>query len=184
MNTPPQKEKSGGRRHFIRKLVLVSICLCVFVAGAWWFAKQKAAHERARWKRTAIERLAGLSPNNEEIRREIEALKTGLKRGWTHDHVLMMKNGEHIIYAYRHGRNSSFDHLFLGHGSDGRWLHSSYHFCNSMVMLNSDDAPGSITEFAQSYSAREFDGKSDECLQRTWNGTFSRMNRSNANRDE
>ena len=95
-----------------------------------------------------------------------------------------MTNGEYIIYASRHGRNSGFDHLFLGHGSDGRWLYSSYHFCNSMTMLNSDDDPGSITEFVKRYSAREFDGKSDECLQRTWDGTFSRMDRTNVNRDE
>ena len=45
-----------------------------------------------------------------------------------------MTNGEYIVYAYRHGANNGFvDHLFLGHGSDGRWLYSTYHFCNSKV---------------------------------------------------
>jgi len=28
--------------------------------------------------------------------------------------------------------------------------------------------PGSIAEFATRYSAREFDGRSDECLKETW----------------
>ena len=46
---------------------------------------------------------------------------------------VLMTNGEHIIYECRHGANIYFPpHLFLGHCSDGRWLYSSYHFCNSM----------------------------------------------------
>ena len=31
-----------------------------------------------------------------------------------------------------------------------------------------DEPPGSITEFATKYAAHEFDGKSDECLKKTW----------------
>jgi hypothetical protein len=44
----------------------------------------------------------------------------------------------------------------------------NYHFCNSMAMIRGDDPPRSIAEFATIYSAREFDGKSDECLRHTW----------------
>jgi len=79
-----------------------------------------------------------------------------------------MTNGEYIIYAFWHGANSGFvDHLFLGHCSDGRWLYSTYHFCNHMAGADADP-PGSINEFAATYSAREFDGKSDMCLKHTW----------------
>jgi len=79
-----------------------------------------------------------------------------------------MTNGEYLVYASRHGFNSGFvDHLFLAHGSDGRWYYSTYHFCNSMVGADVDP-PGSITEFASKYAAREFDGKSDVCLLHTW----------------
>ena len=86
-----------------------------------------------------------------------------------HDQVLLMTNGEFVIYASRHGANNGFvDHLFLGHCSDGRWLYSTFHFCNSMAMIRGEDPPGSIAEFAKRYSAREFDGKSDKCLQHTW----------------
>lgn len=80
-----------------------------------------------------------------------------------------MTNGEFIVYAYRHGANNGFiDHLFLGHGSDGRSLYSNYHFCNSRAMIRADEPPASIAEFAKRYAAREFDGKSDACLQHTW----------------
>jgi hypothetical protein len=176
MSALAQSEKSDRPRRVIRILV-VSLSILLFLvaslAGVWWLAKQKAARERAQWKGPALERLAGLSTTNEEVRRELDELKAGptpnIDFGWAHEHVLLMTNGECIIYAYRHGANNGFvDHLFLGHGSDGRWVYSTYHFCNSMAMLRQDDAPGSIAEFAKRYSAHEFDGKSDECLQHTW----------------
>jgi hypothetical protein len=138
------------------------------IAGVLWFAKARAARERALWKGPALERLAATSNASEKVRQELEELKAGSNLDWTHDNVLLMTNGEYIVYAYRHGRNSGFvDHLFLGRGSDGRWLYSTFHFCNSMVGAD-QDAPGSIDEFAEAYSARTFNGKSDECLKRTW----------------
>jgi hypothetical protein len=151
-------------------ILLLLVCL---LGSVWWVAKVKATHARAQWKEPALERLAGLSITNEAIRRELDELKENpnpdFDLGWTHDQVLLMTNGESIIYAFRHGANNGFvDHLFLGRGSDGRWLYSTYHFCNRMAGVRGDDPPGSIAEFAERYSAREFDGKSDACLQRTW----------------
>jgi hypothetical protein len=148
---------------------LVIICLA---CGAWWLARHKSERKRVQWKGPALERLASLSTTNEQIRQELDALKAtntnNTEVGWVHEHVLCMTNGEHIIYEYRHGANIYFPpHLFLGRCSDGRWLYSSYHFCNSMNMVRFDEPPGSIAEFAKRYSAREFDGKSDECLKMT-----------------
>ena len=37
-----------------------------------------------------------------------------------------------------------------------------------MVGLMAEDAPGSIAEFTNRYALREFDGKSDVCLEKTW----------------
>jgi len=80
-----------------------------------------------------------------------------------------MTNDEYMVYAWRHGFNNGLvDHLFLAHGSDGRWYYSSFHFCGNMAGVMADDPPGSIKEFALRYEVREFDGKSDVCLQRTW----------------
>ncbi len=64
-----------------------------------------------------------------------------------------MTNGEYIVYDYWHGANNGFvDHLFLGHSSDGRWLYSTYHFCNHMAMVVGDEPPGSNAEFAKRYA--------------------------------
>jgi hypothetical protein len=114
-----------------------------------------------------------MSITNEEIRLEIEKLSVGPddrnNARWAGEHVLVMTNGDYIMFVSRHGRNNGFvDHLFLGHASDGRWLYSTYHFCNSMAAILGEHPPGSIDEFERRFSVREFDGKSDECLRRTW----------------
>ena len=146
--------------------------IVVLFASVSRLAKQKAGRERAQWKGTALVQLAGLSASNEQIRTELSEIRNptpGLDFGWANDHVLLMTNGEYIIYAFRHGANNGFvDHLFLGHGSDGRWFYSTYHFCNKMAAVLGDDPPGAIKEFEKRYSVREFDGKSDECLKHTW----------------
>ena len=146
--------------------VLVAVVLAAAFRAYWW----RYEHARAVWKTAALQRLAGLS--NEAVSRELEQLKesagAGEYRRWTGDEVVLMTNGEYIVYAFWHGSNSGFvDHLFLGRCSDGRWLYSTYHFCISMAGADADPS-GSINEFAATYSAREFDGKSDICLEHTW----------------
>ena len=158
-----------------RKLVVWLAIPLIFVGllfGGWSAVRYKYELVRANWKTAALARIAGLSLTNGDISQELETLKASRRAGehqeWAGDHALLMTNGEYIIYEYRHGRNDYFPpHLFLGHCSDGRWLYSSYHFCNAMNMVRFDDPPGSIAEFAKKYSAREFDGKSDECLKMT-----------------
>jgi len=172
MNSPDQAPSNALRR-FLRLVVVLLLVLLFIVstaAGVWWFAGQKARRARVLWKGPALERLAAATVTNEDLHQEWEQLKTdqGSHR-WTGDHLLLMTNGEYVVFAFRHGANSGFvDHLFLGHGSDGRWYYSTYHFCNSMAAVRGEDPPGSIAEFARRYSAREFDGRSDECLRHTW----------------
>lgn len=95
-------------------------------------------------------------------------LKSGSSH-WTSDHMLIMTNGEYLVYASRHGLHSGeVKHLFLARGSNGKWLYSTFHFCNSMVAVVADDPPGSIADFSSKYFTREFDGTSDVCLEKTW----------------
>jgi hypothetical protein len=116
--------------------------------------------------------IANTSMTNEKVLTEIDQIKhptPNLDFGWAHEHVLLMTNGQFLVYASRHGFNNGFvDHLFLAHGSDGRWYYSTYHFCNNMAGVAGDGPPGSIKEFASRYAAREFDGRSEMCLQHTW----------------
>jgi hypothetical protein len=167
--------KSRASDRFVRILavglggILLLTCLA---CGAWWLARSRSERPRAHWKSEALARLAKLSITNNTVRRELDELRLpkteDTELAWVHEHVLLMTNGESIIYEYRHGDNVYFPpHLFLGHCSDGRWLYSSFHFCISMGMVRFDDPPGSTAEFAKRYSAREFDGKSDVCLKMT-----------------
>ena len=59
-------------------------------------------------------------------------------------------------------------HLFLAHGTDHKWYYSTYHFCSRLSSLGVEEPAGSISEFAERFHLREFDGISDECLKRTW----------------
>ena len=161
-------------RRITRAILVILIVLFVLASGLVGlhvFAKHKYEHERVQWKDRTLKRLSLLSITNEEISQEFFTLKSGSKPGldlgWAGENVLVMTNGEYIIYAFRHGFNNGFvNHLLLGHASDGRWLYSTYHF--HAPIEGSDAPPGSINEFAQRYSAKEFDGKSDVCLQKTW----------------
>ncbi len=159
-----------------RKLIIglsIPLLLVGLVFGWWSYTRYKEQRTRADWMATTLPRLASLSFTIEDINRELETLKASRRAGdrqkWAGDHVLLMTNDEYLVYASRHGFNNGFvDHLFLAHGSDGSWYYSTYHFCNHMVGVNSDSPPGSIAEFARTYSARQFDGKSEVCLQHTW----------------
>jgi hypothetical protein len=155
-------------------LVWASVPLLIVAVVAGWGATVHFRSERAResWKSATLRELAGTSITNEQIRIELEQIKNptpNLNFGWAHDHVILMTNGEYLVYAFWHGfNNGSVDHLFLAHGTDGKWYYSTYHFCSHMAGIVGDDPAGSIGEFASRYSAREFDGISDVCLKHTW----------------
>jgi hypothetical protein len=159
-----------------RKGVFVSlfVILLIAVLGIACRELMRYRYERARanWKTEALRQLSEMSFTNEMIRTELEQLRTpvpNLDYGWAHDHVILMTNGEYLVYSWRHAFNSGFvKHLLLAHGTDGKWYFSTYHFCNRLTVLHIDKPAGSIAEFCQKYSVREFDGKSNECLKRTW----------------
>lgn len=163
-------EKKWQRR--TARFLLVMAVIIVSGFGVWKIGRAMIESKRTSWKESALVRLQTLSLTNERVRLELEELKRapGINEvEWTRDHVLVMTDGQYIVYEYRHGRNGNFPpHLFLGHSSDGQWLYSSYHFCNDMAMIRFDNQPGSIAEFSKKYFIRSFDGKSDECLKLTW----------------
>jgi len=149
------------------KFTATIVLLAISIPALWWVARRWTEGPRNEWKVHALERLNTLSLTNNSIRAEISR-PDDPESGWANEHVLLMTNGEYIVYEYRHGRNDIFPpHLFLGHGSDRQWLYSSYHFCNHMQMIRYDDPPASIAEFCRRYFVRPFDGKSDDCLKLT-----------------
>ena len=176
MRAPAQIRKQSQSGAISRRAIVwlaIPVFLATALLGVWWGVQHKFERARADWKAATLPRLTELTLTNQDISRDLDTLRAGAGSGenreWISDHVLLMTNGECLIYAFRHGFNNGFvDHLFLAHGSDGRWYYSTYHFCNMMAAVMSDGAPGSIAQFARRYSVREFDGKSDECLQHTW----------------
>jgi len=166
------RQNGAISRKVILLIAIPSVLILLFF-GLRTMSHYKYERARTGWMVATLPQLAGLSFTNDDIKHEIESLKTSGgqadSRLWTGDHVLLMTNGEFMVYAFYHGFNNGFiDHLFLAHGSDEHWYYSTYHFCNSMAGVIGDEQPASIAEFARHYSAREFDGKSDICLQHTW----------------
>ncbi len=155
-------------------LILASVLLLILAlpVGCWGVVQYKFTRVRQNWKNAALRRLADTSLTNGQILVELDQIRhptPSLNFGWAHDHVILMTNGQYLVYAFWHGFNSgAVDHLFLAHGTDGKWYYSTYHFCNHMAGILGDDPAASISEFASTYSLREFDGKSDECLKHTW----------------
>lgn len=163
----------GTARRKVLIWLSIPVILGGLVLGGWSAVRYK--HERARtdWKTAALARLSALSLTNEDVSRELESLErnrgVGEHQEWAGVQVVLMTNNEFLVYASRHGLNSGFvDHLFLAHGSNGRWYYSTYHFCNNMAGVRFEDPPGSLAEFSTRYAAHEFDGKSDVCMQHTW----------------
>ena len=165
-----------GHRGAIRRKLIIWLAvpglMVLVLAGGRVVVKHRYEQARAVWKEGALRQIAQTAMTSAEVVTEIDEMRHPTPNrdfGWTHEQVLLLTNGEFMVYAFHHGFNNGFiDHLFLAHGSDGRWYYSTYHFCNSMVAVMGDGQPGSIAEFAGRYAVREFDGKSDICLQHTW----------------
>ena len=83
--------------------------------------------------------------------------------------MILMRKGEWLAYTNvcRKQDRHIYD-LFLARGSDGRWYYSTYHFCIGMIVLRMEEQPEDLAEFARTYFLRTFDGRSDDCLQKTW----------------
>lgn len=172
-NSPAdQPRKRIGRLRFWIFLSLINLPLLAVLGFFGERTRQRA--KRAHWAMATLPQLSTLSITDSLIREDLQALAQANKADpsfdlWTGDHVLLMTNGMYLLYKFRHGDNMGFvPHLFLAHGSDGRWYYSSYHFCSLMATVRGDDAPGSIEEFAQRYGVNTFDGTSRVCLRVTW----------------
>lgn len=156
--------------------VFLLICVAVFVLLPKPEERRLRAPERKQWKEQAIARVSAGSRDRQMISNEIAALHAEVANqsgdGWIGTNLVLMTNGEYLVYSHIDAKQDRRIHdLFIAHGSDGKWYYSTFHFCIDMIVLRGGmwgERTGSIAEFAKIYSVREFVGKSDDCLEKTW----------------
>jgi hypothetical protein len=131
------------------------------------------APERKQWKEQALARINAIGDGERAVPNEIAEIRAEITKGsgdgWIGASFLLMTNGEFLAYSDINAKEDGrIQDLFLARGSDRKWYYSTYHFCVGMVSIRGDDQPASIAEFSSRYFLREFDGRSDECLEKTW----------------
>jgi len=129
--------------------------------------------ERRAWKDNAIDKISSSVSDPAWVKGELAALKkrTGNEDsdGWLSDRLIVMRNGDWLVYANVCRKEDRRLHdLFLGLGSDGRWYYSTYHFCKGMIVLRMEEQSSDLAAFSKTYYLHQFDGHSDDCLQKTW----------------
>ena len=143
-----------------------------------WHHEQFYGRPRQDWKELAVSLVARRAKDLTWLTQEIATLKAkpdSQTRGeavpWVSENLIRLRNGEWIVYTNICNKQDGQIHdLFIGQGSEGKWYYSDYHFCIGMYSLAVVDLgqPDSIKQFLQTYSLREFDGRSDQCFKETW----------------
>jgi hypothetical protein len=173
VSEPAQIPNWRNRRWLFWAAVLVGL-----MALLMWFQdpvfKRLNAPARKSWKETTISNIERRCADALWLTEEMAAIKTkveaeGEEDGWFTPDLLVMKNGDWIAYGAKCSKEDARIHdIFVGRASDGKWYYSTFHFCIGMLDLRVEGRSESLFKFISAYSLREFDGRSDECLKKTW----------------
>jgi hypothetical protein len=130
---------------------------------------------RRAWKEKRLVEIAARVaqpswPSNELARLNApSAAGTNTESRWLSDHIILTRSGEWLAYAaVCQKEDERIPDLFLARGSDGRWYYSTFHFCINLLNLRMEEQPEDLASFTKTYYLISFDGKSDECLQKTF----------------
>jgi hypothetical protein len=167
-----------------KRVIIAAGILTVLVMAGVFVAKCTDPYglqgtPRREWKDRALTKITRRSNDSTWLASEIATLKAKATKdqtdsdGWLSPHLILMTNGEWIVYANVCRKEDRHIHdLFLGRASDGKWYYSTFHFCIQMLVLKmgmiEEGGPGSVAKFAETYYLRAFDGHSDDCLHMTW----------------
>lgn len=157
-------------------VVLMALLAAAFVYPRYWYYRRLHAQPRKDWKEKAIAEIARRAGDSNWLTNEITGLKRevdvqpGHPETWLTEHLILMTNGEWIVYANVCSKEDSGIHdLFIGRGSDGKWYYSTFHFCIGMLVLMTQEyQPTDLPQFIEKHYLQQFDGQSDECLKTTW----------------
>jgi hypothetical protein len=169
---------------------MVAIAVLVLLAQAVrfkiWSHQRLYGKPRREWKQMAVTDIARRATNSAWLSNEVAAVAAEMakptdrfEQAWFSDHLLLMRSGEWMVYTNICSKQNGRIHdLFIGRGSDGKWYYSTFHFCIGMVVLQMglelEGQPENLQKFVWAYYLREFDGRSDDCLQETWNAKLRR----------
>ena len=153
-------------------LLLASVCSFALIGCS----SDDGLRSRARrqWKDKAVAAIAETYRDSAALTNELQRLAAipaseSDSDHWLSPKMILLKNGEWLVYTNKCRKEDAKIHdIFIARASDGQWFHSTYHFCVNVIVLRVDPQPSSISQFAQTYFCRTFDGRSDDCLQKTW----------------
>lgn len=160
-----------------KKLVLVGLICVSALSLAWWLNLARdplRTSARKAWKQKAVAQIMVCVTDpgwlsNELTGLRLKAAATEAYEGWLLDSLILMRSGEWLCYTNVCAKQPGGIHdLFIAHGSDGNWYYSTFHFCIGMVVLRCEEQPKDIKTFCETYYVRRFDGRSNECLKKTW----------------
>jgi hypothetical protein len=158
-------------------LIAAGVCGLLIAFGVWATGGRDPLRSRARraWKQKAIAEIAARVADPKRLGIELGRLNAQARANpdeeglWLSDRLMVMRKGDWLAYANICQKEDWRIHdLFLARGSDGQWYYSTYHFCIGMVVLRVEEQPDSLAGFVKAHYLRPFDGRSDECLQKTW----------------
>ncbi len=167
--------------------VAILLAIAVLVPAVNFVRYRISLHQRLygkarkEWKQAAVTDLARKVANSTWLSNEVAAVAAQIKTNsdapddnWFSGHLLLARSGEWMLYTNICSKSDRRIHdLFIGLGSNGKWYFSTYHFCIEMVVLRMtpelEGQPASLQQFVWAYYLQEFDGRSDDCLQETWN---------------
>lgn len=145
-------------------------------------------YTRHNWKEEAIPKISRLASDKVWISNEINFIngtdagrgQLMLAKGWLSDNMVLMKNGEWIVYQSHCAKEPphNVSDICIAKGSNDKWYYTTCHFCIGMIALiglqestveeeGQDERPIDLASFISRYQFKEFDGKSDECLKKT-----------------
>lgn len=161
----------------LKKLVLIGLICTAALCLCWWFNPERdplRTPARKAWKQKAIADITTRVANPAWLSNELASLtvKAGQTEGyeaWLSDSLILMKSGEWLCYTNICVKQPGGIHdLFIARGSDGTWYYSTFHFCIGMVVLRCQEQPEDLKSFCETYYVERFDGRSNECLKKTW----------------
>ena len=135
---------------------------------------QLYSRPRKAWKELALVPIARLATDRTWLTNEVAKVKASPSQEalpWLPENLILMQNGEWLVYTNICNKEDARLHdLFIAKGSNAKWYYSDFHFCIRMISLEvlGVDQPANLQQFIDDYSVRNFDGRSDECLQESW----------------